>query len=182
MNGPDGAEIAGQGAAAARSAVPTGPATWPIPMHWALEPAGYEIEIPVDAAVFTMGLTVGEGDLAEIIPHVPNTTYVHWVEALAAAHSASVGLDDAAYLQTRRLFVVREHRIDYLAESRAGDRLQMATWVAWFEKSRSERHALIVREQDDRVIMRARTIWVYIDMDRRRAVRVPEDVIARFQR
>ncbi len=50
----------------------------------------------------------------------------------------------------------------------------------WFEKSRTERRHLIVRASDDSPVFRATSLWIYVDLARRKPLRVPEDIVERF--
>ncbi|MCK4872090.1 MAG: hypothetical protein KAS72_05150 [Phycisphaerales bacterium] len=146
----------------------------------ALDPAAHGCDVPTGVPVFTMMLDVTDKHVGDVIPHVPNTRYLHWVEELAFSHSRALGYDGPFFLDRDACFFVRTHTLEYLGEVFAGDLLLMATWVMWFEKSRSERRYLIVREADGRAILKASTVWVYVDLQTRRPKRVPADVVERF--
>ena len=59
--------------------------------------------------------------------HAGNLVYLRWVLEAARAHSTAVGLDQAAYLARREVWVVRSHHIEYLRPARAGARRAVET-------------------------------------------------------
>ncbi len=129
---------------------------------------------------FTLRLTVGPAHISRVIPHVPNTTFVQWLESMAVAHSASLGFDDAWHRQRDLIWFVRRHEIDYLAEALEGDDLVMATWVEGFNKTSSPRRYLICRPRDEAVICRAMTVWVLMSRSTRRPQRIDPGVAAAY--
>ncbi len=106
--------------------------------------------------------------------------YVEWCEAMAIAHSASLGYTHRWHRDHDYIWFVRRHEFDYLAETREGDELVMGTWVAQMEKSRSHRHYVIYRPKDETVVVRGLTIWVLVSIKTRRPQRIPEEMIERY--
>lgn len=135
---------------------------------------------PPPSRPFTLTLSVGSAHISPVIPHVPNTMYVEWCEAMAIAHSASLGYTHRWHRDHDYIWFVRRHEFDYLAETRLGDDLVMATWVAQMEKSRSHRHYVIYRPKDETVVVRGLTIWVLVSITTRRPQRIPEEMIERY--
>lgn len=137
------------------------------------------IGVPVKRP-FTLALQVGSEHISPIIPHVPNTMYLEWCEAMAIAHSASLGFTHRWHRDHDFIWFVRRHEIDYLAESRHADELVMATWVERMEKSRSERHYLIYRPRDQAIVVRGLTTWVLVSIQSRRPRRIPDEMMRRY--
>ena len=131
---------------------------------------------------FTLRLMIGPAHISRVIPHVPNTTFVQWLESMAVAHSASLGFDEAWHRQRDLIWFVRRHEIDYLAEVLEGDDLAMATWVAGFNKTSSPRRYLIYRPRDSAVVCRAMTVWVLMSRRGRRPRRIDADMAAEYLR
>lgn len=131
---------------------------------------------------FTLRLMIGPAHISRVIPHVPNTTFVQWLEAMAVAHSASLGFDEAWHRQRDLIWFVRRHEIDYLAEVLEGDDLAMATWVEGFNKTSSPRRYLIYRPRDSTVVCRAMTVWVLMSRRGRRPRRIDADMAAEYLR
>jgi len=112
--------------------------------------------------------------------HAGNLVYLRWVFEAAMAHSTAVGLDQAAYLARREVWVVRSHQIEYLRPAFAGERLAVDTRVASMSAASSVRRTRIVRACDGAELCRASTDWAFLDLDRGRPRRIPDDIRSRF--
>ncbi len=110
--------------------------------------------------------------------HASNLVYLRWVQEAAAEHSASCGLTREAYLARGEAFVVRRHEIDYLRPAFVDDQLVVETRVAEMGRASSLRKTRILRGAE--VLATAETDWAYIDLERGRPTRIPEEVKSRF--
>lgn len=59
--------------------------------------------------------------------HTNNTVYVKWCEQVAWAHSVALGLDLDAYRAVDRAMAITHSEYSYLAASREGDGVSLAT-------------------------------------------------------
>jgi acyl-CoA thioester hydrolase len=112
--------------------------------------------------------------------HAGNLVYLRWVLEAALAHSTAVGLDQAAYLARREVWVVRSHEIHYLRPALSGERLAVETRVASMAAASSVRRTRILRASDGAELCRASTDWAFLDLARGRPCRIPEDIRSRF--
>jgi acyl-CoA thioester hydrolase len=112
--------------------------------------------------------------------HAGNLVYLRWVLEAALAHSTAVGLDQAAYLARREVWVVRSHEIHYLRPALAGERLAVETRVASMSAASSIRRTRILRASDGAELCLATTDWAFLDLDRGRPRRIPDDIRNRF--
>lgn len=141
---------------------------------------------------------------ADALGHVNNAAYLHYLEQAAIEHSAAVGYPLGRYHQMGTLFIVRRHEIDYLRPASPGDVLQVVTWAAKIEGPRAVRAYEVYRHGQpasdefgtvavpadgllppthvlaSELLVRARTQWVYVDIDSGRPLRVPAELIAAF--
>ena len=78
------------------------------------------------------------------------------------------------------MWFVGRHEIDYCAECRLGDEIVIATWVRDMGRIKSWRDTRAWRRGDGAVVMRAATLWVHVDLDTRRPVRIPGETAQRF--
>jgi acyl-CoA thioester hydrolase len=115
----------------------------------------------------------------DLLGHVSNIVYVEWLQAVAAAHSAAVGWDQAAYRELGAVFVVRRHEIDYRAPAFAGDRILLETWVEWWRPASSLRRTT-VRRADGALLAEAATTWAFVGITDGRPRRIPPEVSAAF--
>jgi len=129
---------------------------------------------------FICDLAIDDNAISEIIPHVINTEYVKWLDKAAELHSDSLGYTRQNLLDNGVMWFVARHEIDYLAEAWPSDDLVIITWVKDMQRVKSWREYVIVRPDDEAVICKAATLWVYIDLDSRRPKRIPLEVAERF--
>jgi acyl-CoA thioester hydrolase len=120
------------------------------------------------------------GDAIDELEHVSNLKYVAWMQEIAIEHSAAQGWPVERYLQNGAVWVVRSHFISYLRPAFAGETITLQTWVAETKQRSSLRRYLVVRTNDQRVLVEAETNWVYIDRQSGRPLRIPDDLRAAF--
>ena len=117
-------------------------------------------------------------DLDEL-DHVNNVVWLRFAVELAMAHSASVGLDMAAYQRIGGVWVAHRHEIDYRRSAVLGDELVEQTWVVEMRAARSVRRARFLGA-DGTELVRARMEWAFVDRASLRPRRVPPEVLKRF--
>jgi acyl-CoA thioester hydrolase len=117
-------------------------------------------------------------DEIDLLGHVSNIAYVRWIQDVAIAHSASVGLGVAVYRELGAHFVVRRHEIDYLRPTLPSEVANLETWIeSWSAVTSVRRTRISVAERE---VARATTTWAFIDASTGRPVRIPERVRAAF--
>jgi acyl-CoA thioester hydrolase len=109
--------------------------------------------------------------------HVNNLAYVTWMQDVAIEHSAAVGWPMDRYAAIGAGWVVRSHFVEYLRPAFAGDH----TWVPEFTHRSTPRRYLFVREGDNRLLARAETRWVFIDLTTGRRRDLPDELIGAFE-
>jgi len=119
-------------------------------------------------------------DDIDFLGHASNITYVRWVQDVAMAHSAAVGLDVDAYRRLGAFFIIRRHEIDYLRPALRGDALEVRTWVDSVMAAKCERRTEIVNSETSTVVARATTLWGYVDAVTGRPTRIPDEVRVAF--
>ncbi len=131
-------------------------------------------------AVFTLAMEVGDDDI-DMLGHASNIAYLRWVQDVAVAHSATVGLDMEGYSQLGAVFVVRRHEIDYLRPVVRGEQLELRTWIDSASAAKCKRATEIVRMSTPEVIVaRAMTTWGFIELTTGRPTRIPDSVRVAF--
>ena len=76
--------------------------------------------------------------------------------------------------------VARRYNIDYRGQARLGDELEVSTWLSDRKRATAVRHYKIARASDGELITRGRCLWVWIDIEKQRPIRIPEQFIADF--
>lgn len=138
----------------------------------------------------------------DTLGHVNNAVYLHYMEQTAIEHAAALGLGMERLRALGGLFIARRHEIDYLRPAGADDVLQVVTWAAEMKGAQATREYLIYRwraaaagaaaeipadgllpddiQAPDEPLVRARTLWVWIDPERGRPRRIPPEIQAAF--
>ena len=109
--------------------------------------------------------------------HVNNTVYLRWIQEIATAHwnaNAPVPARDEIG------WVVLRHEIDYKSPGSLGDEVVLRTWVGQATRITFERFVEVFRKSDRKLLAQARTLWVPINPETGKPVRVPTEVRERF--
>ncbi len=130
--------------------------------------------------IFQLELVVADGDI-DMLGHASNIAFVRWIQDVALAHSAAVGLDFAAYQRLGAVFMVVRHEIDYMRPALRGDVLQARTWISGVRAASCVRSTELVRAHDGQPLSKGLTTWGFIEMASGRPRRIPEDVRVAFR-
>jgi acyl-CoA thioester hydrolase len=125
---------------------------------------------------FEMQVRVTADDIDEQ-DHVNNTVYLRWVQDVAVAHWRVLASLEA---QREIRWVVVRHEIDYNSPASLGDEITLRTWVGAATRLRFERLTEVLRKSDERLLAKARTLWVPVSAKTGKPVRVGRDVRERF--
>ncbi len=109
--------------------------------------------------------------------HVNNVAYVQWMQDIAIGHSDTAG-GTAAMQAVGGTWVVRSHKVEYLASAALGDVVCAVTWVVHFSRVTARRRYKFVRDSDRKVLARGETQWVFVDGRNGRPRAIPETIIA----
>jgi len=128
--------------------------------------------------IYSVQFTIPDNAIDQI-GHVNNVMYVQWMQELAVSHYEFVG--GTAPMQTAGgIWVVREHRIEYLLPAFAGEEVEAQTWVVNIRRVRSLRKYRFVRKSDSQVLVKGETDWVFVDVKSGQPRRIPEEVAKVF--
>ena len=116
-------------------------------------------------------------DHIDELGHVNHKVYVAWAEEAGVRHWRAVA---PAADQARWIWVASRLEIDFLRETKQGERLRVETRVGEPRGARFERFVQIVSIDDGKLKARARTTWALIDAISRRPARVPPMLAALF--
>lgn len=137
-----------------------------------------QAQAPVPNGRFQRRRVIVPSDIDELA-HVNNVVWVGFAVELAMAHSASVGLDMAAYRTLGGVWVARRHEIDYTRSAVLGDEIVEETWVVKMRAARSIRRARFL-SADGHELVRCRMEWAFVDFGSLRPRRVPPEILTRF--
>ncbi len=132
------------------------------------------------SAPFVHSRTVANDDI-DAFGHVNNVRYIDWAMDVAWAHTNALGLSFADYERLGIGCVVWRHEFDYLASARAGENIDIATWIAKNDRRvRLVRAFEMRRPSDEKVLFRGQTVFVTIDMKSGKPARMPKEFISGY--
>jgi acyl-CoA thioester hydrolase len=108
--------------------------------------------------------------------HVNNAVYLQWLDRIAWAHSADLGLSLERCLAIRCGMAVRHTRVDYLEAARLDDILVLATWiVASDHRLRCTRRFEIQRVADGKRVLEAEIDFFSLNLNTGKPCRFPPE-------
>lgn len=108
--------------------------------------------------------------------HVNNAVYLTWLDRIAWAHSAKLGMPLESCLALRRGMAVRHTRVDYLEAARFNDALLTATWIVASDgRLRCTRRFDIVRIADGKRVLDAEIDYFCLNLDTGKPCRFPRE-------
>jgi len=134
---------------------------------------------PMPIPIYEHHITVLSSDIDEN-DHANNVCYLRWMNEAAIAHSAENGWTAQRYVVLGASWFARKHTIEYLAPSFEGDKLVVRTGVSDWQSIRSTRTYRFVRMSDDKVIAKAETLWVFVNLSTGKPTRLPKEVAEAF--
>jgi acyl-CoA thioester hydrolase len=111
--------------------------------------------------------------------HVNNVAYVQWMQDIAVEHYETIG-GIVPMRAVGAMWVVREHRIEYLLPTFAGEEIEIKTWVENVRRVRSLRKYEFIRKSDEKVLVRGETDWVFVDVKTGIPRAIPQEVTRVF--
>lgn len=121
---------------------------------------------------YTLNVTVLPHHI-DVMRHTNNVVYLQWLEDIAWAHSAALGLGPDEYEALGHGMVVRQHELNYLAATRLGERIVLGTWLTRADKLTLQRHYQFIREDDGLTVFRGRSEFVCVDIAEGKVRRMP---------
>ena len=123
---------------------------------------------------YQLAIDVSDADI-DAQGQVNNVAFLRYVQEAAVAHWQSLAPEA---VQARVAWVVRRHELEYLKPAGPGQQLVARTWVGEPSGATWERFTELSR--DGVVLVKARTVWVAIDVESRRPRRVDAELLACF--
>jgi len=128
--------------------------------------------------IYQYKLTVTE-DALDVNGHVNNLEYLRWMQLAAVLHSDSQGCTKAT-MDVGATWVVRTHHVEYFRPAFAGEHIIVLTWVSDFRRVQSLRKYRIIRVEDNAVLVKGETDWVFVDASTGRLRSIPKNLISSF--
>lgn len=134
---------------------------------------------PPPQGVFTMPRRVGWSDIGPA-RHVNNAVYLAYLDDCGMQVAAAFGWPASRMMAEGFGIIARRHRIEYKQSALLDDDLEITTWVSHVKRATAFRHYAITRPGDDTLIARARTLYVWVNLNTGQPVRIPAQFLADF--
>jgi acyl-CoA thioester hydrolase len=121
-----------------------------------------------------------EEDSIDVHGHVNNQEYLRWMQEAAIEHSARQAWPMERYLELGASWYVRSHFIEYLTPARLADEILACTWIAGMDSRRCTRKTVFLRRADRRMLARAETQWIFVNLTSERPQAIPTVLRAAF--
>lgn len=112
--------------------------------------------------------------------HVSNIEYLRWMQEAAVSHMDIQGCTKAT-IDSGATWVVRMHHIKYLRPAFGEEKIIVLTWVSNLNRFQSLRKYRIIRTNDNTVLVKGETEWVFVDAKTGRLRSIPKDVINKME-
>ncbi len=122
-----------------------------------------EIEVPISAI--------------DDLNHVNNVVYLQWCLDAAEDHWMNKTTPE---IRTKNVWVVLNHSISYINPAFLGEKLQVHTWIESYKGAKSVRKYKIIRPADNQVIIKAESLWCFLDAKSFRPTKITEAVSSLF--
>ena len=117
----------------------------------------------------------------DLLGHVNNVLYVHWMQDVATAHIEQLGLGLAQYLQLKHAMVAVEHHVQYRKAAFEGEDLILRTWLDDLNTLYSFRQYVFYRPKDQSILFVGQTKWACIEIESGRPKRMSPSFTQAYQ-
>jgi acyl-CoA thioester hydrolase len=114
------------------------------------------------------------------VHHVNNASYLAYIEDCGVQVAAAHDWPMARMMEHGFGIVARRYRIEYKQPAFMDDELEVATWISDPGRTSAVRHYTVTRLSDQALLVRARVVWVWVDLATGRPIRIPADFITDF--
>ena len=107
--------------------------------------------------------------------------YVHWMQDVATAHIAALGLGLEQYQQLQHAMVAVEHQVQYRKAAFVDDALILRTWLYDLNSLYSFRQYAFYRASDQSLLFVGMTKWACVELKSGRPKRMSPTFLQAYQ-
>ncbi|AHF07154.1 acyl-[acyl-carrier-protein] thioesterase [Desulfitobacterium metallireducens] len=100
---------------------------------------------------------------------------LNFLEETAIAHSEAVGYGVTRLKEKGYGWVLSQWQIEMDQYPHYGEKVKIQTWPSHFQRFYGDREFLVLNSQD-KVIARASSLWIFLNLEKRRPTRIPQEV------
>lgn len=134
---------------------------------------------PPPAGIFKLRRRVEWRDI-DTARHVNNAVYFNYIEDCGMQVAVARGWPLTRAESEGFGVIAREHHIEYRNQALLDDELEIATWATPRSRATAARFYAITRPRDNLLMTQAVTLWVWVDLQTGRPIRIPAQYLADF--
>ena len=134
---------------------------------------------PPPPGVFTLRRRVRWPDV-DPLRHVNNAVYLSYAEDCGFQVGDHFGWPPQRMWEAGFAILPRRHHVEYRQAAVFGDEVEVATWAYDIKRATGTRHYLITRVADGAALARVNSLYVWVDREALRPMRVPPAILADF--
>ena len=120
---------------------------------------------------FTFTVVVDKHKIDDL-NHVNNINYLEWVQSAAQKHWEILSNSN---FETKHVWVVLRHEIDYFSAAFLNDEITLKTWIGNSYGIRSDRYVNVMRNGE--ILCSTKTIWCLLDKTTMKPTRIPSEIM-----
>lgn len=134
---------------------------------------------PPPPGAYTMRRRVEWRDI-DTAQHVNNAAYLNYIEDCGIQVANAFGWPLPRIHDEGFAIIARRHHIEYRTQAKLDDELELTTWVSNGRRSTATRHYTIKHAASGELVAQANTLWVWVDINSMRPIRIPANFMADF--
>ncbi len=124
--------------------------------------------------VFNVDYTIGYFEVDNDLCLTPQSLSVY-LQDIAILHSDSVGYTIDYFNREKKGWVIINWHIEISRMPKKGETIKICTWSSELKRMQAER-SFLVYDENEMPIARAISRWIYMDLERRRPVKIDEEM------
>ena len=129
--------------------------------------------------IFEKMYTVGNRDVGNN-NRATNKAILKYLENIACSHSDMVGYGMNTIEKTNVVWILLDWKFQVIDRPTYGQTIKVKTWSRKMERSYAYRD-FEVYDENERILARATTKWVFLDAGTRKIQRIPEEISLKYQ-
>lgn len=113
--------------------------------------------------------------------HLNNASYLAYTEDCGLQVASAYGWPPERMQREGFAIIARRHQIEYLAPALLNEELVIATWISNVKQTTAVRHYTISRASDSTLLAQVNTLYVWVDIESGRPIRIPRGFMADFE-
>jgi len=106
-------------------------------------------------------------------------TILDFLEDVAIAHSKAVGMGIDYLTSLRTCWVLNRWELEMESYPSLGEKIKVDTYAIDFQRFYGKRN-FIIWDSQGKIIGKARSLWIYLNIDKRRPVRIPDHFASQY--